>query len=152
MPAKPSISAILPEGLTAILDHLGVGIALLHAKRKLVYCNPAARSLLGMAPGDKQLPQLGGVTFEDGLTANTALMTSLSGAALKLAATPLRSGLTLLVIETQAGDSGAARALFETESGYSSLFDNAVCGIYRDRLDGSPVRANPALALLNGYA
>ena len=152
MPTKRSIPATFPDGLTTILDHLGVGIALLEAERQLVYCNAAARSLLGMAPGDDQLPQIGGVTFEDGLTANTALMTSPSGAALKLVATPLHSGLTLLMVETKAGDSGAARALFETESGYSSLFGNAVCGIYRDRLDGSPVRANRALALLNGYA
>ena len=35
---------------------------------------------------------------------------------------------------------------------YRSLFENAVCGIYRDELDGTPVRCNPALALLNGYA
>jgi len=34
---------------------------------------------------------------------------------------------------------------------YLSLFENAVCGIYRDRLDGTPVRANPALFTFNGY-
>ncbi|MFT3673800.1 putative bifunctional diguanylate cyclase/phosphodiesterase [Aestuariivirga sp.] len=34
---------------------------------------------------------------------------------------------------------------------YLSLFENAVCGIYRDRLDGTPVRANPALYTFNGY-
>ena len=34
---------------------------------------------------------------------------------------------------------------------YRSLFENAVCGIYRDELDGTPVRCNPALAALNGY-
>ncbi len=37
------------------------------------------------------------------------------------------------------------------EAEYRSLFENAVCGIYRDRLDGTPVRCNPALATLNGY-
>jgi diguanylate cyclase (GGDEF)-like protein/PAS domain S-box-containing protein len=37
------------------------------------------------------------------------------------------------------------------EAEYRSLFDNALCGIYRDKLDGSPVRCNPALAALNGY-
>jgi len=34
---------------------------------------------------------------------------------------------------------------------YRSLFENAVCGIYRDQLDSTPVRCNPALAMLNGY-
>ena len=38
------------------------------------------------------------------------------------------------------------------EGEYRSLFENAVCGIYRDGLDGTPVRCNPALAALNGYA
>jgi diguanylate cyclase (GGDEF)-like protein/PAS domain S-box-containing protein len=37
------------------------------------------------------------------------------------------------------------------EAEYRSLFNNALCGIYRDKLDGSPVRCNPALAALNGY-
>ena len=37
------------------------------------------------------------------------------------------------------------------EAEYRSLFENAVCGIYRDQLDGTPVRCNPALAALNGY-
>jgi diguanylate cyclase (GGDEF)-like protein/PAS domain S-box-containing protein len=37
------------------------------------------------------------------------------------------------------------------EGEYRSLFENAVCGIYRDELDGTPVRCNPALAALNGY-
>ena len=37
------------------------------------------------------------------------------------------------------------------EAEYRSLFENAVCGIYRDRLDSTPVRCNPALAVLNGY-
>lgn len=37
------------------------------------------------------------------------------------------------------------------EAEYRSLFENAVCGIYRDELDGTPVRCNPALAALNGY-
>jgi PAS domain-containing protein len=37
------------------------------------------------------------------------------------------------------------------EAEYRSLFENAVCGIYRDKLDSTPVRCNPALAVLNGY-
>jgi diguanylate cyclase (GGDEF)-like protein/PAS domain S-box-containing protein len=37
------------------------------------------------------------------------------------------------------------------EAEYRSLFDNALCGIYRDKLDGTPVRCNPALVALNGY-
>jgi diguanylate cyclase (GGDEF)-like protein/PAS domain S-box-containing protein len=43
-------------------------------------------------------------------------------------------------------------AQFSTETEYRSLFENAVCGIYRDRIDGTPVRANPALVAFNGYS
>lgn len=37
------------------------------------------------------------------------------------------------------------------EREYQSLFENAVCGIYLDHLDGTPIRANRALYAFNGY-
>ncbi len=40
----------------------------------------------------------------------------------------------------------------QAEALYRSLFENSVYGIYRDTMDGIPVRGNPALAALNGYA
>lgn len=40
----------------------------------------------------------------------------------------------------------------QAEVGYESLFDNAICGIYRDSLDGMPIRANHALFNFNGYS
>jgi diguanylate cyclase (GGDEF)-like protein len=45
-------------------------------------------------------------------------------------------------------DASSPQAVVE----YLSLFKNAVCGIYRDRLDGTPVRANAALYTFNGYS
>ncbi|MER2250447.1 EAL domain-containing protein [Methylorubrum podarium] len=42
-------------------------------------------------------------------------------------------------------------ALRSAEAGYQSLFQNAVIGVYRARLDGSIVQANRALARLHGY-
>ncbi len=42
-------------------------------------------------------------------------------------------------------------ALREAERDYRSLFENAVVGIYRSTIDGRMLRANPALARLNGY-
>ncbi|MFT3986245.1 putative bifunctional diguanylate cyclase/phosphodiesterase [Aestuariivirga sp.] len=45
----------------------------------------------------------------------------------------------------------AAKLAAEPRDHYQSLFDNAVCGIYRDKLDGTPVRANRALYTFNGY-
>jgi PAS domain S-box-containing protein len=46
----------------------------------------------------------------------------------------------------------ARRALAEAERDYRSIFDNAIDGIYRSSLEGRQLRANPALAHLNGYA
>jgi diguanylate cyclase (GGDEF)-like protein/PAS domain S-box-containing protein len=48
-------------------------------------------------------------------------------------------------------DGASDMATRSVEAEYRSLFENAVCGIYRDKLDGTPVRCNPALAALNGY-
>ncbi|MGQ0484537.1 MAG: putative bifunctional diguanylate cyclase/phosphodiesterase [Hyphomicrobiales bacterium] len=39
----------------------------------------------------------------------------------------------------------------QVEAEHRSLFDNSVYGIYRDTLDGKPIRVNPALAAMNGY-
>lgn len=42
-------------------------------------------------------------------------------------------------------------ALRAAEEEYRALFDNVPIGIYRSSLDGRQLRANPALAALNGY-
>jgi len=49
------------------------------------------------------------------------------------------------LIETQ-------RKLAEAETDYRRIFERATQGIYRSSLDGKQLRANPALAALNGYA
>ena len=56
---------------------------------------------------------------------------------------------TLMAGKSELGHSSGGQRSAEAE--YRSLFENAVCGIYRDELDGTPVRCNPALASLNGY-
>lgn len=43
-------------------------------------------------------------------------------------------------------------ALRAAEEEYRALFDNVPIGLYRSSLDGRQLRANPALAALNGYA
>jgi diguanylate cyclase (GGDEF)-like protein/PAS domain S-box-containing protein len=44
------------------------------------------------------------------------------------------------------------QALVAAEREYRLLFDNAVAGIYRSRLDGGLLKVNTAFARLNGYA
>lgn len=41
--------------------------------------------------------------------------------------------------------------LEQAEGEFRSLFENSIVGIYRSTLDGKQLRANPALARLNGY-
>jgi diguanylate cyclase (GGDEF)-like protein len=47
--------------------------------------------------------------------------------------------------------SDGGRLPHDADTEYQSLFENAVCGIYRDQLDGTPIRANRALYTFNGY-
>ncbi len=61
------------------------------------------------------------------------------------------SGDIAIVIEDINFDSEHNEAQLMAEAEYRSLFQNAVCGIYRDHLDSRPVRCNPALAAFNGY-
>ncbi len=69
----------------------------------------------------------------------------------RLTPNPIGDAGTFILIEDISEQILRERARLQAESEYRSLFDNAVYGIYRDRLDGTPIRANPALAALNGY-
>jgi diguanylate cyclase (GGDEF)-like protein/PAS domain S-box-containing protein len=64
----------------------------------------------------------------------------------------LEDGSAALLIEDITAHRLREIALLQAETEYRSLFEHSVYGIYRDTLDGKPVRANPALAALNGYA
>ncbi|WP_373506151.1 putative bifunctional diguanylate cyclase/phosphodiesterase [Aestuariivirga sp.] len=61
------------------------------------------------------------------------------------------AGGIVMLIEDVTEEHHRAQLLRRTEEEYRSLFENAVYGVYRDTLDGQPVRANPALVKYNGY-
>ncbi len=69
----------------------------------------------------------------------------------KLHSRRLDGGEVAIVIEDINFDHEHSEAQKMAEVEYRSLFQNAVCGIYRDHLDSTPVRCNPALAIFNGY-
>ncbi len=69
----------------------------------------------------------------------------------KLHSRRLDGGEVAIVIEDINFDHEHSEAQKMAEAEYRSLFQNAVCGIYRDHLDSTPVRCNPALAIFNGY-
>ncbi len=69
----------------------------------------------------------------------------------KLHSRRVDGGEVAIVIEDINFDHEHSEAQKMAEAEYRSLFQNAVCGIYRDHLDSTPVRCNPALAIFNGY-
>jgi diguanylate cyclase (GGDEF)-like protein/PAS domain S-box-containing protein len=150
MTSPPPQLSRIPHGLAAIVEPMKHGIVLLDRSGVICFANTAAREIFSLAPSETRLPHLKPVAMQD--AGSEAMMETPSGVAVTLSAKTVEGGLILLTAEPKPGEAAGASALFQAESGYASLFDNAVCGIYRDRLDGSPVRANRALALLNGYS
>ena len=63
----------------------------------------------------------------------------------------LDGGSKVLLVEDITLDRRREESLYLAESESRGLFENAVCGIYRDMPDGTPVRANRALVNFNGY-
>ena len=138
--------------LRGALEALPTAVLLLSPQGLVSQCNAAARSLLGLEGDDwVSLPLLKGVEADSGGGSRIASLALADGRKLRLEAHRLADGGAMIVMSPQTDANGPADALHQAESQYRSLFDNAICGIYRDRLDGSPVRANKALAQLNGY-
>ncbi len=160
MPSKTRSRARAYETLrllAATLDAVRFGVMAISGEGEVVACNNAARRLLGVSEaedgGKIQLAQLlaslahAGVTLLDG---GGARFRNGDGAMIEIQATPLAHGLALVIEDVSAVEERAWDNQIVTAE-YESLFMNAVCGIYRDRLDSTPVRCNPALARLNGY-
>ncbi len=61
-----------------------------------------------------------------------------------------RGGAVIVIVDSSR-ECNLELALQRAEAEHRSLFDNSVYGIYRDTLDGKPIRVNPALAAMNGY-
>jgi diguanylate cyclase (GGDEF)-like protein/PAS domain S-box-containing protein len=70
---------------------------------------------------------------------------------IEVRARAMAQGSAVIVIEDRSREYNLELALQQAEAEHRSLFDNSVYGIYRDTLDGKPIRVNPALAALNGY-
>jgi PAS domain S-box-containing protein len=79
----------------------------------------------------------------------TAIWASVSAVLMRDAAGAADSYLGTVVDVTDLIE--AREALRRTEESYRSIFENAAEGIYRSGVEGRLLRANPALARLNGY-
>jgi diguanylate cyclase (GGDEF)-like protein/PAS domain S-box-containing protein len=123
-------------------------------------CNRAAHDLLGLPNRGSDQPltiagivdHLGHIEIVPGEAPRSILISGHDGRQLELSVDSLPEGGAVIVIVDVSHTLVRQRELEQAEARYRSLFDNSVYGIYRDTLDGRPVRANPALAAINGYA
>ena len=125
----------------------------------VIDCDTTARRLLGLPEElalrqfhvseiDSLLPQLS--LAADGTASATIIRSGAPDVEIH-AHRPTRDCLELFLAE-RPWPKDNELAPGQAEALYRSLFENSVYGIYRDTLDGIPVRGNPALAALNGYA
>ncbi len=141
--------------LAPVLNALPHGLIVTDAAGTVAVCNPRAVELLELPeefhrtpfPAEMLARHLDSAPAQD----DGDILCFDGGRIVKLTHCPTASGGSFLLIEDISAQAMQERARLQAESEYRSLFDNAVYGIYRDTLDGMPVRANPALAALNGY-
>jgi diguanylate cyclase (GGDEF)-like protein/PAS domain S-box-containing protein len=135
------------------------GVMMISSAGDVEACNQRAIELLDLPPALKDrpfniaeiLPHLAKLkipNFVDGAPVELEIKPNTF---IKAQTKPMGVGRTALLIEDASIEHDGQNAQHLAEAEYRSLFENAVCGIYRDRLDGTPVRCNTALALLNGY-
>ncbi len=147
------------DGLGAIVDAARHGIMLINARGEVNYCNAIALALLDLPPKlagrafniAEVMPQLKGLALVQGEDDSFAALEIPPNKFIRVRAKQLEVGGIALIVEENSPGHGGQNAQLLAEAEYRSLFENAVCGIYRDQLDGKPVRCNPALAALNGY-
>lgn len=147
------------SGLRALLDKVPLGILAIDGVGVIRFCNSAARRLLAIAetvmPGNTKFADL--VSQLDlsvrpvGEAESTVEARTSDGRVLEIDATALGHHGMVMIIDDVTDRRREQHEKLQTTAEYRSLFENAVCGIYRDTMDGEPVRCNAALAQLNGY-
>jgi diguanylate cyclase (GGDEF)-like protein/PAS domain S-box-containing protein len=148
------------QNLEATLEAVHHGIITINARGEVHVCNSIALRLLNL-PAElidqpfnmaEVIPQLSKLELLPGENTSSVELEIMPSRFIKIRAKHMAGGGIVLVIEDISFERQGQSAQLLAEAEYRSLFENAVCGIYRDKLDGTPVRCNPALAAFNGYA
>ena len=161
--------------LSAALENVDQGIVMVDGDNRIQVCNRRACQLLDLplnlaegAPAASAIIEAQ-IALQEFVGVDPALVESWRRTPLT-DATPIYerrrpNGAVLEVRTVKLPGGGAVRTFTDiterrereaqiarAEADYRSLFENAVIGVYRSSLDGSRMmRANPALARLNGY-
>ncbi len=148
------------QNLEAALEAVHHGIITIDARGEVHVCNSIALRLLNL-PAElidqpfniaEVIPQLSKLELLPGAGTSSVELEIMPSRFIEIKAKQLAGGGIALVVEDISLERNGQSAKLLAEAEYRSLFENAVCGIYRDKLDGTPVRCNPALAAFNGYA
>ena len=148
----------LDHNLDDFLNAIQCGVLLINNDGTLRHCNTAALEILGLADSaksatglEKLMDKLAAfeVTPKDGRS--IVEIEVAPGKHVAIHAIRASSGMILTVNKVEPNSLGQ-NANFMMDEEYRSLFENATCGVYRDRVDGTPVRCNPALVKFNGYS
>ena len=147
------------EQLHTTLNSIRHGIMIFSRGGTVQLCNARAAKLLQLPPrfsdGAFDIQDVTAIlTTPDvmpGSDGQTATIQRDDGQVIKIQMDRLAGGGKVLLVEDITAERRREEILYLAESEYRSLFENAVCGIYRDRPDGTPVRANRALVNFNGY-
>jgi len=152
--------------MNTMLGAMPHGVLLLDRRGQVTLCTHRALELLDLPaqfgftpyPAARIIPLLNRAAFAtenlDGANPNILsgdIFTFPPDRFIRFTPNSVADGGIFILIEDISEQVSRERARLQAESEYRSLFDNAVYGIYRDHLDGTPIRANPALAALNGY-
>jgi diguanylate cyclase (GGDEF)-like protein len=142
-----------------ILDGIQCGILFVNADGAVQHCNKAAIEILGLTSKSRRksfnvkqaIPKLAGLNIPSKANKSVAEIEVAPGHFVDIHAKRTSSGM-IVTLKDGAPASATRNANFMVDGEYLSLFENATCGIYRDMVDGTPVRCNPALVKFNGYS
>jgi diguanylate cyclase (GGDEF)-like protein/PAS domain S-box-containing protein len=147
------------QQLQLTLDSIRHGIMMVDARGIISVCNRKAAELLNLPDGALR----GRQTFAE-LAAALAHATVIEWGEDGMVTAELADGRQVEVHRERAGEQGSViliedvtlerereRALRQAETEYRGLFENSVYGIYRDALDGEPLRMNRALVQIYGF-
>jgi diguanylate cyclase (GGDEF)-like protein/PAS domain S-box-containing protein len=148
------------DRLQATIDAIRHGVLVLDRNGTISACNRKAAGLLGLAtdtPCNRLgiaaiIERLGSAIVLEKQGENAVTVQLPGGAQVEMHVQYTRDSGAIILIEDVTLARERERALRQAESEYRSLFENSVYGIYRDTLDGKPLRLNKALANIYGFS